>query len=245
MESNLKLPGSSFEEISKIIQAYAFANKAVTLEDVRKRTGMHETAISRNNGFLVSLGVLEGGRNKSITDLGKRLGDALSHQLNTEVTSILHQIVENTEFLKNIVSAVRIRRGMDESSLKSHIAYSAGQSKSQSAMTGTGAIIEMLRRSGHIEESDGKLVAAVAQPVHQDNQKNTISTIKAVPTDTTSANLPRIFHGASTANQVTLSIEVRIDCKPNEIDGLGSKLRNLITDFETTTKNLTDISERE
>lgn len=240
MESKLKLPGSSFEEVSKIIQAYAFANKVVSLEDVSKRIGMHATVISRNNGFLVSIGILEGGRNKGITPLGKKLGDAISHGLDEEVTSILHQIVEDTDFLKNVVSAVRIRRGMDEPSLKAHIAYSAGQAKSQGVMTGTGAIVELLKRSGHLEEVDGKLTAAAAQSVQQETTPG--SSAAAAATTASTGQLPRIFYGGggTSGTSINLSIEVRIDCKPGELDGLGSKLRELISQFENVDKKSPD-----
>ena len=124
-----KLPGSSLEEVFKVVQGYATIGKPASLADIAKATGMHETSISKNVGFLLSMGVLEGGRYKAPTELGQKLGLALMHNVPEELESILSDIVVEDEFLKNVLAAVRIRKGMDDTSLRAHIAYSAGQSK--------------------------------------------------------------------------------------------------------------------
>lgn len=110
MEENIKLPGSSFEEVVKIIQAYSQSNKAVPLNTISTRTGIHSTSVSRNTGFLVSVGIIEGGKNKQITPIGKRLGDAISLNLETEIRTLLRETIETNEFLKNLVGALRIRK---------------------------------------------------------------------------------------------------------------------------------------
>ncbi len=72
---------------------------------------MHETSISKNVGFLLSIGVLEGGRYKAPTETGQKLGLALMHDVPEELESILGSIVADDEFLKSVLAAVRIRKG--------------------------------------------------------------------------------------------------------------------------------------
>lgn len=232
MEEEIKLPGSSFEEVAKIIQAYAHLNKEVSLDDVSKQLGMHTTIVSRNNGFLASLGIITGGQKKQITPVGRQLGQALSHGLEPEVQSLLRQIVDQSEFMKNLVGAVRIRKGMDESALKSHVAYSAGQSKNPSAMTGAATVIEILKRSGAIEEVDGKFVAtSSAQSATSDAVANT--TVSGGPNlvPRISERGVRIVHHAADTG-IAISIEVTVQCQPDDLDTLGAKLRKVIRDFE-------------
>ena len=54
-----KLPGSSLDEVFKVIQGYATIDRPASLADIAKATGMHETSISKNVGFLLSLGCLK------------------------------------------------------------------------------------------------------------------------------------------------------------------------------------------
>lgn len=229
-EENVRLPGSSFEEVAKVIQGYADIGKAVPLDDVSRRIGMHPTVISRNNGFLVFIGVLEGGKNKAITPLGKSLAIALSHNIEGEVQRILQSAVEDNEFLRNIVSAVRIRKGMDESSLRAHIAYSAGLSKSQSTMTGTGTVLEVLRRAGVIVEQDGKLVSATPATAGTGAQDGPTIETASDPVVYQQTIRPNVR-----ASGVTVQIEVRVDCKPDDLDGLGGRLKKLLDDIEGRT----------
>lgn len=66
------------------------------------------------------------------------------HDVPDEIGTSLAGIVDEDEFLKNVLAAVRIRKGMDEASLRAHIAYSAGRSKTGATATGTGAVVELL-----------------------------------------------------------------------------------------------------
>ena len=227
-DSDFKLPSSSFPEIGKIIQAYAQINKPASLDDVSKRTGINTTTISGNNAFLLAVGVIEGGKSKAATVIGKKLGDALGHSLDEEAKVLLRQIVDESEFLKNILGAIRIRRGMEESSLRSHIAYSAGAGKSASVTTGAGAVVELLARSGAIMEEDGKYVVP-------SSPESTLVPDAAVSTPQATGRIAeRILPLATqTTSGISLSIEVKISCGPEDLGGLGEKLRKIIEDFNS------------
>ncbi len=220
-----KLPGSSLEEVFKVVQGYTTFGKTASLADIAKTTGMHETSISKNVGFLLSLGVLQGGRDKSITEVGKKLGLALMHNVPDEIESILSDIVAEDEFLKNVLAAVRIRKGMDESSLRAHIAYSAGLSKTGSTTTGTGAVVELLKRSGNLKTEDGKLM--VSAPIARSTIiESLVPPDKIEPVATQSA-----VRTIETSSPFAISIKIEVQCAPQDLDDLGKKLRKVVDDF--------------
>ena len=53
MSDIFKLPGSSYKELQKIIQAYGTSKKGsvVQLDELSQSSGAPSTVISRNNGF--------------------------------------------------------------------------------------------------------------------------------------------------------------------------------------------------
>ncbi len=231
-----KLPGSSLDEVFKVVQGYVSYGKTASLADIAKNTGMHESSISRNVGFLLSIGILQGGRDKSVTELGKNLGLALLHNVQEEIEAILSDIVAEDEFLKNVLAAVRIRKGMDESSLRSHIAYSAGLSKNVST-AGTGAVIELLKRSGNLKAEDGKLVVSspIARPT---SVEAPVSQERGEPVPTQS-----VIRTIEATSPFSISIKIEVKCSPQDLDDLGLKLRKVVDDFSRQDGITDDVEE--
>ena len=229
-DSSFKLPASSLDEVFKVVQGYTNVGvgKKASLADISKNTGIHRTTVSKNVGFLLSLGILEGGRDKAITAVGSKLGLALMHEVPEEIESILSEIVSKDEFLKNILAAVRIRKGMDDSSLRAHIAYSAGQSKTGSTTTGTGAVVELLKRSGHLQEEDGKLI--VRSPIARTSSQAVAqeSRVERIPSPAPLRTVTRTIEAAS---PFSISIKIEVQCGPNDLNDLGEKLRKVVDDF--------------
>lgn len=172
-EEKFRLPQSSYEELVKIIKAYGHINTPTAPAEVGRLAGMHETIVSANNAFLLAAGILEGGKKKVMTQRGKALATALEHELGDEIARNWREIVMGSEFLQRLVPAVKIRKGMERSTLQSHIAYSAGRPRSSRTMAGASAIVEMLGAAGLLQEEDGKLVVAASDqvPVQQDSVK--------------------------------------------------------------------------
>ena len=73
-DDKIRLPQSSYPEVCKILKAYSQYDKPVSLSEVSQVSGIHETIISRNAAFLVSVGLLKEGKSKTPTDLSQRLG---------------------------------------------------------------------------------------------------------------------------------------------------------------------------
>lgn len=229
-ESNnneFKLPGSSLDEVFKVVQGYASFGKVASLADISKETGLHETIISRNAGFLIALKILEGGRNKTSTEMGRKLGLALMHDMQDEIESILSDIVAEDEFLKSVLAAVRIRKGMDDSALRAHIAYSAGKSKTGSTTTGTGAVVELLKRSGNLKLEDGKLV--VSSPIARPSNEPATTPERPAPPP-----IRNVTQNIEMNSPFSISIKIEVHCEPKDLDDLGVKLRKVVQDFKSS-----------
>jgi hypothetical protein len=219
-----KLPGSSYAELAKIIRAYGHANDDAAPKDVAERAGIDPTIVSRNNAFLVSLGILTGGKKKSLTSHGRNLAQALDHEIPDLITSAWRSIASDAPFFQKIISAVKIRNGMDESSLRSHIAYTAGAPKKPASMTGAGSVIDVLKASGLLREDGGKIFATVSEQrssVNADQSEaepgQVLSVQKAVPVSVSGDDAV-----------ASLQIQVRINCTPADIPSLGAQLREML-----------------
>lgn len=219
-QEKFKLPRSSYEELSKIIVAYGSFDKPAGLEEVAKVLGISKPSISANNAFLSAIGIIEGGNRKIRTNKGMDLAKALEHDLLEEVKKNWRQIVEDNDFLQKMNQAVRIRKGMEISSLQAHIAYSAGEPKTSKVMTGARTAIDILLTSGLVKEDNNRIIPeeiGLADETSSTGEgKYGPSAIKVPTTE------------VSTPPDVSLHIEVRIDAKPSELDGLGEKLKVLI-----------------
>jgi hypothetical protein len=109
---------------------------------------------------------------------------------------------------------------MEISSLEAHIAYSAGETKTPNVMTGARTVIDLLLTSGLVREDNDRIIpveiALGEETITTAEKKSAPSTIKVPTTEVT------------TQPDVSLNIEVHIDAKPSELDGLGEKLNALI-----------------
>lgn len=231
-EEKFRLPGSSYEELAKIIKGYGHLVSPVTPQEVGSLVGMHHTIVSRSNAFLVAIGVLEGGKKKRITDQGKSLRIALEHEISEQISRSWREIVMANEFLQKIVSAVKVRKGMEDSTLKSHVAYSAGQSKTGLVMTGAGAIIEILKLAGVLLEEDGKLVTAVGE-IPTPYEPSLPSTEFASRQEALSRKSPTgVLDMPPVVREGTaITIQIQIQCSANEVESLAPKLRALLKEI--------------
>jgi len=238
-DDRFKLPGSSYEELTKIIKAYAQCRGPAGPNDVGTRAAMDATVVSRNNGFLLATEVVEGGRNKELTELGRRLASALDYEMPDEIRGAWREVVVEQEFFQKVVSAVRIRKAMEPSSLKAHIAYSAGQPKGRSATTGAGAVIDVLVAAGLIHEEDGKYVSS-------SEQSRSVSVPLAVCSTVNERVLGvrhNVAHGTASSESlepVSIQIQIQIQCTANDIEFLGQRLRTLIAEISKPPHDPTD-----
>ena len=236
-DSGFPLPCSSYKELVKIIQAYGRVGTEASLADVARLAVMNETTVSGNNQFLVSIGVIQGGKKKTITALGSELARALEHEesLPEEAAGKWRAVVDSNDFLQKVIAAVRIRKSMDESSLESHVAYSAGQPRTPAVATGARTVVDILEAAGLLKEEGGNLVPLTPEPRPiPETVEKTLSISDSMPLP--AENIQTLLSSTTRPGAVYLNIDVRVQCTPADLDDLGRKLRKVLRDLNEAEK---------
>lgn len=239
-ESDFSLPRSSYPELLKIVHAYFLADsrskgEPVSISDVASRAATNRTVVSRNNNFLSSIGIIQGGQKKTLTEVGRALGLAVSHDDEASREAALSRIVDESEFLGRVTHAVRIRSGMDVPSLQSHIAISAGVQKTRDLMTGAAAVINLLLDSGHLVDDGGTIRAADRKQQHRAVEEVAAPegmTITTAPT--TTSYVPSIWNSTGytysypVQQDPRFTINVNINTSVDDLDAVAEFLRTLL-----------------
>ena len=121
---------------------------------------------------------------------------------------------------------------MDEATLQSHIAFSAGQPKKPQFMTGARTVIDILRAAELIKEKDGKVVvAADMAPIRSEEKESSdfsspekvSSTAQAISKMVTSATVP-----SRDSSEIKININISLNCTMADLDTLGEKLNRVV-----------------
>jgi hypothetical protein len=216
------LPGTSYDRLVDVIKSYGHFDTPATPGQVAQILGIDQTEVSRNNGFLVSVAVLEQGRTKQLTETGRRLARALEHEVQEDIFRYWQEVLMPDEFFQRLVAALRIRRGMDFRTFQTHVAYSAGLSRSARAMTTARAVIELLQAAGLIQELDGQLVAV------QVEEKAGSTTPDEPPRTQPNMPPPDREPLKATLEGVDLQIQVQIQCTADELERLPAQLERFL-----------------
>src|ERR671921_80424 len=171
-EREFRLPGSPYEELVNIIVAYGTRDEVAGTGGVGKLDSVHQSSVSRNNAFLTEIGVLQGDSKKLITRRGRSLALALAHKDGAGIKDNWRAIVAASEFLQNVVSAVKLREGMLYPTVQAYIAHAACQPRNKPVMNGAGAIVEILKAAGMLREEAGELVATFDEQPNDTPQEN-------------------------------------------------------------------------
>lgn len=229
-EDSFRLPKSSYEEIVKIVKAYGSTGQETNLDEVAQSAAIDPTIISRNNAFLISVGIITSGKAKGATERGKALAHALNYENQEDISSHWREIATANEFLQKMITAVSIRGGMEESALQSHVAYSAGESRNAGVMAGAGAVIQILKVAGLLKEQDGKLFAV----------RSGISSIQVRATlkepEKSIAAAVMNEKPQAVTSQLRVSVQIQIQCKADEVSELGPKIRALLKELREEPK---------
>lgn len=224
MADQFKLPGSSYEEVVKIIRAYsAGKGQAMSLDTVAQAASMDKTIISRNNGFLIQCGLITEGSQKATTDIGNQLARAYSLKMDDEIKRLWKDCIEANEFMSRMLSAIKIRDTMEKSAFLNHIVYSSGASTTNHAKTGAATLIDLFELAGFIEEKDGQICSVVnsgeVEETNSSLQANVLNNTIQVPVS--SAPISQV--GTNVIN-----ININIDVSVENLDELTEKLKNLV-----------------
>ena len=154
-----KLPTSSYEELIKIIKAYGGGKVgvSVSLDDLVKSSGMSRTVISKNNGFLVQIGLITEGNKKSPTEICKKLANSYVMNLQDQTRLLWREILDQDEFITSMISMVGIKSKISRSEFVNHIVYSANCGNGPAYKAGAAALVEIMKLTNSIIENDGDI----------------------------------------------------------------------------------------
>lgn len=215
--SDLKLPSSSYNELVKIIKAYSTHPKGGSLDDISHSTAMHRVTISNNSKFLVSAGIIEGGNSKKPTDVGLKLGRALSFKKDDEIERYWKEIVLQSEFLKKMLTVLNVKGGMSETDLIAHIEYASGQKKSKYSRAGSGAIVDIFKIATLINEESGLLLPNDVEEEEIQDKKNELvedivetSRIQQTEDENKQSVTDKLTRKISKSNDVTINLNIQL-----------------------------------
>ncbi|MDP9411711.1 MAG: hypothetical protein M3P70_14695 [Actinomycetota bacterium] len=245
-EREFRLPGSPYEELVNIIVAYGTRDEASVGGEVGKPDSLHQLSVSRNNAFLTEIGVLQGESKKLITRSGRSLALALARKDRDEIRANWRAIVGASEFLQNVVAAVRLREGMLYPTVQAYIAHAAGQPRNKPVMTGAGAIVEILKTSGLLKEEAGELVApfedepeaptAEAPAAEAPAAEAPVASSDGSPPEAAETTISATVGEAApptTGGQPTVSVHIQVRCTADEIEDLGPRLKALLRELSS------------
>lgn len=157
MADTFKLPVSSYDEIAKIIKAYGNGKTgvSVSLDELVKSSGISKFILSKNNGFLVQVGLITKGNKKSPTEICRRLASAYSMSIKYEISSIWKDILNKDDFIAKMLSFVSVKGRVTRDEFINHIVYSADCGNSVAYKTGAAAIVEIMKITEMISENNG------------------------------------------------------------------------------------------
>ena len=235
MAEEFKLPGSSYEELVNIIVAYGTRDEAANPGDVGKLASVQQSSVSRSNAFLTAIGVLQGENTKLVTRRGRGLARALARRDRAEIRTRWREIVSTSEFLQNVVSAVKLREGMLYGTLQAYVAHSAGQPRNKPVMAGAGAIVEILKAAGLLEEEAGELTATFDDEP-DDEPDDELGNMNGGEHREPSA--PRALsvslEGSPNTEPGTapaMNIHLHVRCSADEIEDLAPRLKALLREL--------------
>lgn len=223
MAENYKLPGSSYEEFVKIVKAYSTGKVGIpmSLDTVAQTTGMD---VSRNNGFLVQLSLISDGNKKSPTQEGIDLGRAYSLKMDDQIVRIWKSLIEKDEFLSRMLSAIKIRNGMERTSFINHILYSSGSKNNNNTRAGASTIIEIFKIAGLVDETDEKIIA-----IDNDEATGVISSgNELAPQQSSTQALVSNIQMPCNNYDGLIFINININATVEEIDILSEKIKSFI-----------------
>lgn len=225
MADNFKLPGSSYEELVKIIKAYSTGKigMPMALDVIAQTAGMDKTIVSRNNGFLVQLGFISEGNKKAPTQEGIDLGRAYNLKMDDQIIRIWTIKIENDEFLSRMLAAIKIRNGMEKTSLINHILYSSGSSNNTNTRAGANTIIEIFKCANLVGEADGNIVA------NEESTKKAEDISVSRSKEINSYNsVEKTIMVNDEKNIVTINLNVNLNISIDQIDEATEKIRRFI-----------------
>lgn len=162
-DNEFKLPGSGYEVVCKVLHAYVLCGKGkASLGDVAAKAGLDSTMVSRNNGFLLSIGALQGGRDKELTGSGRDLAIAIGNSIDDDIRHNWKQVFLGCDRTKSVLDMVKIQKGIPQAQFAAKVASALGLVVNAATKTGINTLTDVFEKAQLLKKDDGKYV------VHED-----------------------------------------------------------------------------
>jgi len=157
MNEAFKLPGSGYEVLSKILHAYVLCGAGKTpLGDVSKKAGLDHTIVSRNNGFLLCVGALSGGRDKELTPTGRKLALAVGNNMPDDIAGAWKELLLSCETTRSVIEMVKVQKGVPKDQFLGRVASTLGVVADASTKTGLNTLLSLFEESKTLKIVDEK-----------------------------------------------------------------------------------------
>jgi heat shock protein HspQ len=232
------LPLASVNVMNSIIHSYVLCSKfkagvKVPVNEVAAKCSLGRTAVSRHHAFLMCMGILNSGRDKSLTTDGVNLGVAIGNSDGD--SERWREILMKSDTIHNILDAIRIKGQFAEEEFSRKIATMLSLTISeQKFKSGISHLIEFMEYAGVVIKRDNSyFLGNCAKNTVPKNEKSTsvddedwvevkekeeeASTPAPVVTSQLTANLPNIH--------IDLQIHISPESTPEQVDAIFKSIK--------------------
>lgn len=153
--------------------------------------------------------------------MGKTLGRAFEYNRAEEIFNGLRAVVQQTEFLADLPSLIRVRNGMSHEDLHKHILFASGSANNSYKVTGAHSVIQLLQEADLIVDDNGTwrvksgsdTIAPPQESSTTQTQAPNAETINPAPEIASTATPLRI---TSSINPVAIAINIQLQLPETE-----------------------------
>lgn len=153
-----KLPTVTYEQLKNIIMNCEKIDTKMPIErdELAIKTSLNPDTISRNNGFLFSIGIIKKDENNKniITDIGIKLAKAYKQENETNIRETLLHIINNNNDLKELIYSQQHKIDLTIDNFSNIIIKSCSQENGNYSKIGANTLIEIFKDSGLISEDN-------------------------------------------------------------------------------------------
>ncbi len=157
-DRKISISEQTYETISEIIIAYTLHKDSASIYDIAGNYQINRNAVSRANGFLIDIGVIQGGKGKEkriITEKGERLGRALKYNTD-DVENSWVELIEDSQFFHALLQKLANKRVFSLEQMVGAIFQLSDTPYTGNSRTGARAIVKILCIVGFISKTERK-----------------------------------------------------------------------------------------
>jgi hypothetical protein len=225
------LPIGTYQVIKDILRAMSKlggAGTPMSLQSIVETVSMSVPAVSGNNRFLISTGiVVKSGNSFALTSKGAQLALALDYNDADDSARAWRSIISDVEFLRKVLGSLDIKGGLPAEEYAQTIARAAGVPKEPQFVRGGQTLVDIFLDAGLVTTTEGGKV--VVTPEYR-----ALGTVPVTPESRTSSDtlVDRLKIGTQTSgNSLGLAVVVNVQLSPDtsssEIESIAARIREL------------------